>query len=281
MNRKLWLLVGVVAVAALLLAAVPALAVAGDLHSDLQSYKFYDRDMDGMEESTDGIEGWWIGLYQGDVLLQSDLTDSEGYYHFYDIAPGIYQVREAVAGGCWMQTFPSAGYHTIVVLGDGHFFMCQTRFGNVCRKCIDGYTMGFWSNKNGQALLADSYVIPPYGVVTKAQIRAMAKDANAVDMRVMLRAQYIAHWLNVNVKDIDYSGRYIMFRGESVLYDDVLADFLAMDQSTKTKAELEYYKDFFDGLNNKTLFIAAFDEEMCDVPAWDPAIYPYPFPSLP
>ena len=37
--------------------------------------------------------------------------------------------------------------------GDGATIECQNGFGNVCKRCVKGYTMGFWSNKNGLKLL--------------------------------------------------------------------------------------------------------------------------------
>lgn len=291
--RFVFLLVAMVAAIAIF--AAPAMAAT----SNIVSYKFYDLNMNGVDDDEPydiGLPGWWIGLYNDGVLVKSDLTDAVlfsggiGWYQFLNLEPDMYVIKEAVAEGCWVQTYPlNPNYYTITVTGDGTNWTCQTRFGNVCKRCVKGYTMGFWSNKNGLAALkayAPGGVITPapYGPMTIAEIQAMAHDATAVDMCVMLKAQYVAHWLDTHVpvkgKVANYSGAAVIIDGQVVDYDTELAAAQAFiteclaHPGACDRAQAEEYKDFFDGLNNNWFPVNEYFQNACDVPTWNAVKYP-------
>jgi hypothetical protein len=280
MKRTIWMMVLTVVILGVF--AAPAMA------AEFGSWKFYDTNMDGVKQDDEPrIPGWKVDLYKADetgayALSDSTLTlggDFYGWYYFFNLPVGSYIVREAVGGGCWVQTKPvNPDYYAFEITDPSQAFYCETQFGNVCKRCVKGYTMGFWSNKNGLRLLKayaglDGVIenIPKYGPMSVAEIQAMAKEANAVDMCVMLKAQYVAHWLSVNLKDADYSGAGIIVDGELVDYDDAIAEFAgftcALDGSNR--AEAEDWKDFFDGLNNNWFPVVEYPENMCEIPAWD------------
>lgn len=273
--------VAVFAVALMLGISVPALAA--DLPSDVGSYKFYDLDMDGVFDwdaprpyDEWGINGWLIELYKYDEagnLVKIDQTythfDPEvhcnGVYWFRGLLPGTYVIKEAVGGGLWLQTFPAnPNFHTVTVTGDGRTIFCYTPFGNVYERPVTGYTMGFWSNKNGLKAL-EAYVKGGGdfsdlldGTMTVESIRGLFRGkATARDMCVMLKAQYVAHWLNthvpVNGRVADYSGAAVVIDGQAYDYDDLMDEFAQFDCSTATRAQAEWWKDLFDGLNNNRL----------------------------
>jgi len=303
--KRLTSLVVVVAMVAALGAGVASAAAeelvtpSSLLPSKIESYKFYDTNMNGRHDYRDddypgepgttgtGIKGWRIELWKDGALFASSLTDAAGWYHFINVPPGTYQLKEAVpaSAGCWVQTRPPSAlpyyldpagpdYFTINVTGDGYNWSCMTRFGNVCKRCVKGYTMGFWSNKNGLKLLKayagpDGIIenIPKYGPMSVAEIQAMAQQANAVDMCVMLKAQYVAHWLSVNVKGADYSDAGVVLApGELKDYDEAMAEFADFDCATATRDDAEMWKDFFDGLNNNRYPVVEYFKNMCPVP---------------
>lgn len=260
--------------------ATPAMA------AEFGSWKFYDTNMDGVKQDSEPrIPGWKVDLYQADetgsfVLYDSTLTlggDFYGWYYFRNLPVGSYIVREAVGGGCWVQTKPvNPNFYAFEITDPGQSFYCETQFGNVCKRCVKGYTMGFWSNKNGLKLL-NAYADPDgiiediakYGPMSVAEVQAMANDANAVDMCVMLKTQFVAHWLSVNLKGADYSGAGIIVKGELVDYDEAYAEFMAFDCGTASRSDAEKWKNFFDGLNNNWFSVVEYPENMCPVPAWD------------
>jgi hypothetical protein len=241
--------------------------------AELCGSKWYDRDKDGVwDEGEPGIEGWKISLYklvdEAYVWVEDTLTDEDGAYCFSDLEPGTYKVAEGAASGSWVQTFPyDPDYYDEIELSAG-MSIDELDFGNVCVREAKGYTMGFWSNKNGAAALAAA----GYKAVEIKDIQATFKSAaNAVDMCVMLKAQALAHYLNTTVevggKTADYTGTGVIIDDEVWEYDAVMADVGEFDCDQATRAEAEWYKDFFDGLNNNWFPLVSWDP--CDLPTWD------------
>lgn len=233
----------------------------------LSGSKWYDVNKDGVWDKTVGsaevpLEGWLITLFKDVdgswVYVDHKMTDAAGAYTFANLDPGTYKVEEGTASGKWVQTWPLDPnyYGGLVITAAGEVYE-ELDFGNVCVSDAKGYTMGFWSNKNGKAAM-DAYLAGggtfPHDW-TSSSIQGLFREAaKAVDMCVMLKAQYVAHWLNMNVpvggKVADYSGVTVIIDGEFVDYDAFLADFDIHDCADYTRAEAEMYKDFFDGLNN-------------------------------
>jgi hypothetical protein len=249
----------------------------------LTGSKWYDLDMDGVWDDTEvGIQGWKISLYRADAAgvyewVADAYTNADGGYTFADLDPGTYRIVEGAVAGCWVQTYPyDPNFYDEIVL-TGSVRVEELDFGNVCVRTVKGYTMGFWSNKNGGAAI-DAYlrgggVIAPFGIpMTKAEVQALfRKAASAVDMCVMLEAQYVAHWLNTHVPVggvvADYSGAVVLIGGTPYDYDSVMADFAAFNCATATRQQAEWYKDFFDGLNNNWFKVVE-RPGVCPVPVW-------------
>lgn len=251
-----------------------------ELKGALSGSKWYDLNMDGYWDiDEDAIEGWKIILYKWDVATEMwvyadhKFTNPAGAYTFADLPPGTYKVEEGPVSGKWMQTWPKdPNYYAGLVITQNEIYE-ELDFGNVCvRGDVKGYTMGFWSNKNGlaamNAFVAGGGMLP--GNMTPSQVQGyFRKAANAVDMCVMLKAQYLAHQLNVLVpvggKTANYAGGGVIINGVVYSYDDVMADFAAFDCSSDRKMA-EWYKDFFDGLNNNCFKVVEYTP--CPVPTW-------------
>jgi hypothetical protein len=238
----------------------------------LSGSKWYDRDMDGVwDECEPALACWKVSLFkmgESDYEWVADAcTDANGYYEFTSLAPGTYKIVEGIAGSPWVQTYPyDPNYYDAIVLTP-NLRVDELDFGNVCVRCVKGYTMGFWSNKNGKAVLTANagtlYATTGYNAV--ADIQALFRSAaNAVDMCVMLEAQRVAHVLNVAYMDADYAGTGVIIDGVLYEYDAVMADFAAFDCAEASRCEAEWYKDFFDGLNNSWFTLVEWDP--CCVP---------------
>jgi hypothetical protein len=176
--------------------------------------KFYDTDADGVRDNGEpGIAYFQIELF-GDA--QSNTTTALnplGAYSFAGLLGGTYGVCEVMptGGQTWLNTTPTT-IEDIVLPPNatGH------DFGNVCLAGGNGRTLGFWSNKNGEARmkLAPGMTARLAGLsglnlrnATGAHFdpgsytafRSWLLGANATNMAYMLSAQMSAMWLNVNV----------------------------------------------------------------------------------
>lgn len=283
--RKISALVVMVAmVAAMAVFVAPAAAEEAPLlPSDITSFKFYDSNGDGKwwVNGEDGmwawdepkIPGWRVELWQGGILVDVAYTNASGWYLFEDVAPGDYIIKEGVAGGCWVQTYPNLrfgrSYHPVTVTGDGRTLRCETPFGNFCKDYVCGFTPGYWGNKNGlaamKAFVAGGGVLPE-GMSAKQWNDYFRAGSTAVKMCDKLMWHYWAHQMNVLVKGIDYSGAKVYVWGELVDYDDAMADFAGC---TGDRGADEFYKDIFDKLNNgRGWVIASYEDAMklCPLP---------------
>jgi hypothetical protein len=76
--------------------------------------KFDDSNADGtVDAGEDGLPNWTIELYQGDNLLSTTETGTDGSYSFGGLEEGSYQVCEVLEEG-WVQTSPN-GCHGVTV----------------------------------------------------------------------------------------------------------------------------------------------------------------------
>jgi hypothetical protein len=257
----------------------------------ISGVKYYDANLNGEWDSDEaGIAGWKIELYRYDedamdgVLVATAYTGSDGSYTFTVTKAGTYRVVEVMPSGMWVPTAPVSGYYEITVeLGRTY---TDIDFGNVClMQGTGGRTLGFWSNKNGQALITPTDIIalntlnnlyklsewtyPPF--TDKTQIKNYLLSATAKDMRWMLSAQLIATKLNV-LHDF-LSGSTIVYVGSSSY---VPSGFISIDEIMENannalagtdRAEQEYWKNLLDGLNNNWLPF------VCTGPCY-PIVYP-------
>jgi hypothetical protein len=174
--------------------------------------KFYDRNANGTQDSGEpGISGWKFTITGGpNNISLTNVTDSGGTICFSNMPPGTYILTERSSTvSTWTNTTPKS---VTVIQGS----TSQTiKFGNVCLGAGGGLTIGFWGNKNGEAVMnnctggmtnnlafltslnlrnADGTCFDP----TKyTQFNAWLQQANAVNMAYMLSAQLAGMELNV------------------------------------------------------------------------------------
>lgn len=182
-------------------------------HIDIE--KFYDANANGLNDAGDHpIAGWEVTVSPtpGQLFTPASI----------DVDPGNYQVDEStpvepnwIHTGSLLDGSPQASDTTV-----GPFAVTagQTRlveFGNICVGANGGgHTLGFWSNKNGQATLNDDGGVgselallssknlknedgTDFNPTTYAQLRTWLLNARAVNMAYMLSAQLAAMVLNV------------------------------------------------------------------------------------
>jgi hypothetical protein len=194
----------------------------------LAGAKYYDSNGNGALTAGEAqIAGWRIQVSTSATfatVLATIYTDVNGNFTLGNLSPGTYYVREVQAGNGWSQTgnLVSVGLPTgavsinnkvyTVVIGTGTD-VTQLYFGNVCRVTPGGHTLGFWSNKNGQALItatdvaglvalnlrnANGTAFDPTGSLaqSKSQINTWLLNGNATNMAYMLSVQMAATYLS-------------------------------------------------------------------------------------
>jgi YD repeat-containing protein len=279
-------------------------STGSDLGYSLTGSKWYDRDKDRVwDDDEPGIEGWKVYLYEGEpniadpgaidwVQAGDTLTIADGSYSFNELEPGLYKVVEGDPSGCWMQTFPTTGWYEREIVDSGFEGL---DFGNVCEgMSTGGFTIGYWSNKNGAAALAAYNIgeddvnawqtfLDEYNLVDKVgedydpsidgAFRTWLLKADATNMSYMLSVQLAATLLNIEVKGTDYIGYGVLLNGDwksiDALIDEANAFLLEhpvtlADDPARDQAEV--YKNLFDALNNNAQVLIPYDP--CPVPTW-------------
>ncbi len=155
----------------------------------------------------------------------------------------------------WVPSTPTSVVVTIAPGGED----VTVEFGNYCLVPSGGYTIGFWSNKNGQAVWDALY---KGGLIDISPNKNLAKEAIAKDMNVMLNAQLTALRLNVAQTYVDENAYYIPYGGTiNELTEEATAALSSTDR---------YYqgilKNYIDQLNNGALVVP-------------PSPCPYTFPA--
>jgi hypothetical protein len=267
----------------------------GPVPSLISGSKWYDQNADGVwDEGELGIEGWKINLFKLDganyVEVADTYTDEDGYYEFADLDPGVYKVEEGAVSGGWRQTFPTDPKFYDEITLSNNVQVDDLNFGNVCEKtATGGYTLGYWSNKNGtgvldanegdwQSFLAGYNLVGKSGSdmdPTTAAFRTWLLKADATNMSYMLSVQMAATLLNGEFKDADYLGYGVIDMDGSWISIEALKakanTFLGSNHITveagAARDEAEFYKNIFDGLNNNKLTLI--HDGPCDLPVWE------------
>jgi hypothetical protein len=195
--------------------------------------KYYDGNADGQLDNGEvGIAGWRIDFHDGvsDVLV----TDGDGtftvqlvaddYVFFEEQALGSITLQQGGTISKWWQTGNTVNQtqtsgNASATLNDDKSYSIHVEdnsmvsgvfFGNLCLGKGGGLTLGFWSNKNGQALITSAdlasltalYLVNAAGSnfdpTTKAQVKSWLLSATATNMAYMLSAQLATMELNVS-----------------------------------------------------------------------------------
>jgi protocatechuate 3,4-dioxygenase beta subunit len=129
--------------------------------------KFFDANANGIADDTQTVANWTIYLDNdtnlGNGTIAATTTAADGTFSFTNIAPGTYYVYEGMQAN-WIQTYGPASY-TITVGADGVQSGGSSTgniFGNLhLQPGPSEHTLGFWSNKNGQAVMNDGGTMAP------------------------------------------------------------------------------------------------------------------------
>jgi hypothetical protein len=168
--------------------------------------KFYDANVNGIDDDGQPINGWEYQVFADDNLIIEAET-----YHCSVVAPDTFHVVEGTPVETnWFHTTPAQVDITLAA-GDSQ----TVSFGNVCVGGGTGaLTLGFWSNKNGQkiedandfAALTALHLVDAKGnpvdftgslTQNKTNLNKFLLGATATNMANMLSAQLAAMELNV------------------------------------------------------------------------------------
>jgi len=188
--------------------------------------KYYDANANGVRDGTEvGIAGFKIALLitRADATTTNVLvtTDATGAWS-YDTLPvgsSVTVCEVMPTGSHWMQTGPIDGATiggNLATADDGcwdalnvHQSITGLDFGNLCLGAGGGHTLGFWSNKNGQARFdaADLAAMvalnlrnangTAFNPTSYSGFKSWLLKATATNMSYMLSAQLSAMVLNV------------------------------------------------------------------------------------
>ncbi|MCM2250885.1 MAG: hypothetical protein NDJ19_00860 [Ramlibacter sp.] len=171
--------------------------------------KFYDANANSVVDGSDTfIIGWKVAIAD-DATAPATCINQDDFTEVVSVVqPGVCVVKEYMPTQTnWIRTLP-AGTDTIVVNvpenGTG-----TALFGNVCTGPGGGHTLGFWSNRNGQALTSEADLQAlaalnlrnadgsPFDPTTLAGFRSWLLSGSATNMAYMLSVQLAAMELNV------------------------------------------------------------------------------------
>lgn len=177
----------------------------------LSVIKFYDANADGKNNDGQLITGWKVRITDGIDLIRFTPTTVL-------VAPDDYIVSEfAPVENNWIRTTPNP-VNVTIANGDTK----TVEFGNLCLGTGGGKTLGFWSNKNGQAQMNDggsdaselalltSLCLrnangTAFDPASYTAFRTWILNATATNMAYMLSAQLAAMELNVEAGFVNSS----------------------------------------------------------------------------
>ncbi len=233
--------------------------------ASLQILKFYDANANGIHDGGElEITGWQVS-YNLIPGLTPVLVDP--------IAPGDYTVAEGTPVETnWLHTTPTS---VSVTIEDGENEI--VKFGNVCLGAGGGMTLGFWSNKNGQALVgADDLAMlvalnlrnangSHFDPASKLALKNWLLAGTAVNMANMLSVQLAAMELNVFNGKVSgdalvYGGPTLGFLTINALMTLANTDLGLHGNTTASGPERSYQealKNALDAANNNLNFVQA------------------------
>jgi hypothetical protein len=183
--------------------------------------KYYDANVNGQLDAGEvGIANWPINFTGG--VSGTLTTDSGGNFSASFVADD-YTFSEQLANSPWMQTgntvdqTTSTGGANATLNGNKTYSVhvvddstvSGLNFGNVCVGAGGGLTLGFWSNRNGQALVGSTDLALLVSLNLRnangtnfdpgnyAAFKSWLLSATATNMAYMLSAQLAAMELNV------------------------------------------------------------------------------------
>ena len=151
--------------------------------------------------TADGSGGSTLGRFTYSEDIGCDFLNGESSV--------AYDVQEVLpVDNSWVATQGTGGYQG--TFSDGNTTAADLYFGNTHVGSQNGKTLGFWSNKNGQALINATDLAclralhlrntngTDFDPTTNVQVKNFLLGASATNMATMLSAQLIATKLDVN-----------------------------------------------------------------------------------
>lgn len=190
----------------------------------LSGTKFYDANANSINDNEAGIAGVRVNIFVEGNLLATAITGADGKWSASIPADSNYKVCEILPVACpsdavgsyWVQTAPFPdGAGEQCYSGTASADVAGLNFGNVFFvPAKGGYTLGFWSNKNGQAIMKSNdnfagalqflsglnlkdYSGTDFNPGNYMQFRSWLLNGNAVNMAYMLSVQLAATSLDV------------------------------------------------------------------------------------
>ncbi|GHE24875.1 DUF5979 domain-containing protein [Vulcaniibacterium thermophilum] len=245
--------------------AAPALAQTATTvdpnHGTIVVKKFYDANANGVRDAYEPwLSSWPMTLNGPGVSASTRLTTAT-----WSGLPGgaTYTVEESMPVETnWVRSAPATHPVSVTVVP------CKTvtvKFGNYCLKGSGGRTPGFWSNRNGEAKLADGGTMAPelnllssLNLVDAAgnafdptgyeQFRTWLLGSTAVNMAYKLSSHLAAMTLNVEGGYVNGSSTFLPCQ---CTIDELLEDAnAALTDPAATREQLEQLKNWLDQLNN-------------------------------
>jgi hypothetical protein len=254
-------------------------------HGTLIVKKFYDANANGVRDAGEpGLAGWPMTITSVTRGIDSTRpTNIFGNAVWSTPTATDYNAFEATPlEGNWIQSAPVDGsgnpINPITGITVAYYQETRVSFGNYCTRPSGGYTLGFWSNKNGLnrlldggtaapelALLSSLNLVDanglPFNPATYTQFRTWLLGGTATNMAYMLSVQLAAMELNVeagfvngNLVYAPYGGTInaLMAEANTSLGNNPLT-FAGHAQ----RAYQEQLKNMLDALNNGAAVVSA------------------------
>ena len=204
----------------------PACTLNCDLPVTLSGLKFYDANANGLQDNGEtGLADIRINIFVESGFFVGTTTDADGKWSASIPTGSNYKVCEILPitcpsdapGSYWVQTAPAPdSLGEQCYSGTANSNVTNLNFGDVCFvPARGGYTLGFWSNKNGQAIMKEgnNNFAPALSFLSALnlknpdgsdfdpanypQFRSWLLNGNAVNMAYMLSVQLSATSLDV------------------------------------------------------------------------------------
>ena len=243
----------------------------------LQAYKFYDTNANGIFDYGDlDLADWQMTLQSTHQSVDSTrFTDASGSTTWTPLVPdNDYSVTEGTPiEGNWVHSATifsgHAGTTPVNPAGPLTVVANQTTtvaFGNYCTVPPNGRTLGFWSNRNGQALVGSTDLAMLTALNLKngtggnfdpanySSLRTWLLNGTAVNMAYMLSVQLAAMELNVYNGLVNGGATYVP-AGRTINQlmsdaNDSLGQHPLTLDGSQYRSSQEQLKNWLDQLNN-------------------------------
>ena len=250
---------------------IPACGVTAETGT-INACKFYDSNANSVRDPGEpSLDGWPITISPLGSAIPNVATQftSDGCVTWanLNVLFNPYTISEGTPNQTnWVHSTPSS-----VNVNVANNTTSAVKFGNYCTASSGGLTIGFWGNKNGQALITSSDLAllrscnlvnangTPFNPTTKAQLMTWLQNANATNMAYMLSAQLAAMKLSVAHGFVDGSS-FAICAGKTINQLISMADAaLGLDGFTPAgdpnRNAQQQIKNCLDTLNNGGLVV--------------------------